>query len=67
MGIVLRVEDAAPFDDLAGSHGDEARAVQAKRPAARRRAEQVERAHHRRLSTGARRVSKNPKDSFLLA
>jgi len=46
MGIVLRVEDAAPFDDLAGRHGDEAGAMQAERPAARRRAEQVEGAHH---------------------
>ena len=46
MGIVLRVEDAAPFDDLAGSYGDEARAVQAKRPAARSGTEEVERAHH---------------------
>ena len=47
MGIVLRVEDAPPFDDLAGGDGDEAGAVQPERPAARRRAEQVERAHHR--------------------
>lgn len=46
MGIVLRVEDAAPFDDLACRDGDETGAVQAERPAARRRAEQVERAHH---------------------
>ena len=46
MGIVLRVEDAAPFDDLAGGDGDESGAVQAERPAARRGAEQVERAHH---------------------
>ena len=30
MGIVLRIEDAAPFDDLAGGHGDEAGAMQAK-------------------------------------
>jgi hypothetical protein len=29
MGIVLRVEDAAPFDDFAGGDGDEASAVQA--------------------------------------
>ena len=29
MGIVLCVEDAPPFDDLAGGDGDEARAVQA--------------------------------------
>ena len=29
MGIVLRVENAAPLYDLAGGHGDEARAVQA--------------------------------------
>ncbi|WDA38434.1 hypothetical protein PO876_09760 [Sphingobium sp. YC-XJ3] len=46
MRIVLRVEDAAPLDDLAGRDGDEARAMQAERPSARRRAEQVERAHH---------------------
>ena len=46
MGIVLRVEDAAPFDDFAGGDGDEAGAMQAERPAARRGAEQVERAHH---------------------
>lgn len=46
MGIVLRVKDAAPFDDFAGGHGNEARAVKAERPAACRGAEQVERAHH---------------------
>jgi hypothetical protein len=46
MGIVLRVEDAAPRDDFGGGHGEEAGAVQAERPSARRRAEQVERAHH---------------------
>ena len=48
MGIVLRVEDAAPFDDFAGGHGDEAGAVQAERPATCRRAEQIERAHYGR-------------------
>ncbi len=46
MGIVLRVEDATPFDDLAGGDGDETGAVKTERPAAGRRAEQVERAHH---------------------
>lgn len=46
MGIVLRIEDAPPFDDLAGGDGDETRTMQAERPAARRRAEQIERAHH---------------------
>ena len=46
MRVVLRVEDAAPFDDFAGGHGDETGAMQAERPAAGRRAEQVERAHH---------------------
>ena len=46
MGIVLCVKDAPPFDDFAGGDGDEAGAVQAKGPAARRGAEEVERAHH---------------------
>lgn len=46
MRIVLCVEDAAPFDDLAGGNGDEAGAMQAERPAARCCAEQVEGAHH---------------------
>ncbi len=46
MGIVFRVKDAPPFDDLAGGDGDEAGTVQAERPAARRGAEEVERAHH---------------------
>lgn len=49
MGIILRVEDATPLDDLAGGHGDEARTMQAERPTARRRAEQIERAHRRRI------------------
>lgn len=46
MWIVLCIKDAPPFDDFAGGDGDEAGAVQAERPAARRRAEQVEGAHH---------------------
>ena len=46
MGVVLCVKDAPPFDDFAGGDGDEARAMQAERPAARGGAEQVERAHH---------------------
>ena len=46
MGEILRVKDAPPFDDLAGCDRDEAGAMQAERPAARRRAEQVEGAHH---------------------
>src|SRR5690606_16814336 len=46
MGIVLCIKDAPPFDDFAGGDGDEARAVQAKGPAARGGAEQVEGAHH---------------------
>lgn len=46
MGIVLCVEDAPPFDDFAGGDGDEAGAVKAKGPTARRGAEQVEGAHH---------------------
>lgn len=45
MWIVLCIKDAPPFDDFGGD-GDEAGAVQAERPAARRRAEQVEGAHH---------------------
>jgi hypothetical protein len=65
IGVVLRVEDAAPLDDFAGRNGEEAGAVQAKRPAARRGAEQVERPHHGRSSTTAGGVSKNPKDSLL--
>ncbi len=67
MGIILRVEDAAPFDDFAGGHGDETGAMQAERPATSSRAEQVKRAHHGRKSTGTRRVSKNTKYSILLA
>ena len=46
MGIVLCVKDAPPFDDFAGGDGDEARSMQAERPAAGGGAEQVERAHH---------------------
>jgi hypothetical protein len=41
--IVLGIEDAPPFDVLAGRDRGEARAVHAERPTARRRAEQVER------------------------
>ena len=50
MGIVLCVKDAPPFDDLAGSDGDEAGAVQAERPAAGGGTEQIKRAHHGRMS-----------------
>ena len=39
---ILRIADAPPFDDLAGGDGDEAGAVQAERPAARRGAEEIE-------------------------
>ena len=42
MGIVLRVEHAPPFHDLAGGDGDEARTVQAQRPATSRTREQVQ-------------------------
>jgi hypothetical protein len=41
---VLRIEDAPPFDDLAGGDGHEPRPVQPERPAARRTAEEVEHA-----------------------
>jgi len=44
MGIVLRVEHAPPWNDLAGGDGDEARPVQAQRPAASRTREQVQHA-----------------------
>src|SRR5690606_34878219 len=56
MRIVLFVKDAPPFDDLAGSNGDEAGAMEAKRPAAGRCAKQIERAHH----GAARRVTPAP-------
>jgi hypothetical protein len=46
MGKVLRLEDAPPFDDLAGGDGDEAGAMQPERPAASGGAEEVEHAHH---------------------
>jgi hypothetical protein len=46
MGKVLRIKDAPPLDDLAGSNGSETGAVQAERPAARGGAEKVEHAHH---------------------
>src|SRR5690606_4510662 len=46
MRSVLCVKDAPPFDDLAGSNGDKAGAMEAKRPAAGRCAEQIERTHH---------------------
>lgn len=44
MGIVLRVEHAPPWNDLAGGNGDETRAVQAHRPAAGSPCEQVQHA-----------------------
>ncbi|KGJ12735.1 hypothetical protein IT40_01050 [Paracoccus versutus] len=40
---ILRIEDAAPFHDLTGGEGDEARPMQAERPAARGAAEEIER------------------------
>jgi hypothetical protein len=42
MGIVLRVEHAPPRNNLAGGDGDEARTVQAARPATGRSREQVQ-------------------------
>lgn len=42
MGIVLRVEHAPPWNNLAGGDGDEARPVQAQRPAAGRPREQLQ-------------------------
>lgn len=44
MGIVLRVEHAPPWNDLAGGNGDETHTVQAQRPAAGRPREQVQHA-----------------------
>ncbi|GLK63755.1 hypothetical protein GCM10017635_12260 [Paracoccus kondratievae] len=47
---ILRIEDAAPFHDLAGGDGDETGAVQTEGPATRGTAEEIERAHHGRRS-----------------
>lgn len=46
IGVVLAIEGAPPVDHLAGGNGLEACAVQAKRPAAGRRAEEIKDSKH---------------------
>lgn len=55
---ILRIKDAAPFHDLAGGDGDEARAMQAEAPAARGGAEEVE--HPQRREKGRVRHGHTP-------